>query len=133
MTPNQLRLRAPGFKDFHHIPLRPCSGFKASKHFSFSFFFQRLIGLLQGVPTLLNEVKGTKSKIFLSQEGNSFSSYKRDLVCTVCDKLKVEEISLHAMGVSTIHQLLEEHNANSKTRVIKLKLDFSHLILRVNP
>nr|CAN71006.1 hypothetical protein VITISV_010108 [Vitis vinifera] len=31
------------------------------------------------------------------------------------EMLKVEEISFHAIGVSTIHQLLEEHNTNSKT------------------
>ena len=47
MTPNKLRLRASGFKGSRHIPLGPCSGFKAKRHdfifffffFSFSFFF----------------------------------------------------------------------------------------------
>ena len=44
MTPNQLRFRASGFKGFRHIPLGPCSGFKAKRHgfyssFSFCFFF----------------------------------------------------------------------------------------------
>ena len=45
MTPNQLRFRATGFKGFRHIPLGPCSGFKAKRHdflfffFFFSFFF----------------------------------------------------------------------------------------------
>ena len=41
MTPNQLRIRASGFKDFRHIPLGPCSGFKVKLHdfhFSFSSF-----------------------------------------------------------------------------------------------
>ena len=41
MTPNQLRFRASGFKGFRHIPLEPCSGFKAKRHgfyFSFSSF-----------------------------------------------------------------------------------------------
>ena len=41
MTPNQLRFRASGFKGFRHIPLGPCSGFKAKRHgfyFSFSSF-----------------------------------------------------------------------------------------------
>ena len=46
-TPNQLRLRASGFKGFRHIPLGPCSGFKAKLHdfiflfllFFFFFFF----------------------------------------------------------------------------------------------
>ena len=40
MTPNQLRLRASSFKGFRHIPLGPCSGFKAKLHdFLFFFFF----------------------------------------------------------------------------------------------
>ena len=41
MTPNQLRFKASGFKGFRHIPLGPCSGFKAKLHdfyFSFSLF-----------------------------------------------------------------------------------------------
>ena len=52
MTPNQLRFRASGFKGFCHIPLGPCSGFKAKRHafyfsfssfsFSFCFFFSFL-------------------------------------------------------------------------------------------
>ena len=40
MTPNQLRLRASGFKGFRHTPLGPCSGFKAKLHdFIYLFFF----------------------------------------------------------------------------------------------
>ena len=42
MTPNQLRLRASGFKGFRHTPLGPCSGFKAKLHdfiFLFLIFF----------------------------------------------------------------------------------------------
>ena len=54
MTPNQLRLRASGFKGFRHTPLGPCSGFKAKFHdfiflflfFSFSFCFLFLFGRL---------------------------------------------------------------------------------------
>ena len=51
MTPNQSRLRASGFKGFRHIPLGPCSGFKAKRHdfyssFSSSFFFLFLFGRL---------------------------------------------------------------------------------------
>ena len=41
MTPNKLWFRASGFKGYHHIPLGPCSGFKAKRHgfyFSFSSF-----------------------------------------------------------------------------------------------
>ena len=40
MTPNQLRFRASGFKGFRHIPLGPCSGFKAGvTTFIFLFIF----------------------------------------------------------------------------------------------
>ena len=59
MTPNQLRFRASGFKGFRHIPLGPCSGFKAKRHgfyssfssflfifdFSFPFHMEDYIGL----------------------------------------------------------------------------------------
>ena len=38
MTPNQLRFRASGFKGFRHIPLGPCSGFKAKRHCFYSSF-----------------------------------------------------------------------------------------------
>ena len=41
-TPNQLRLRASGFKGFRHTPLGTCSGFKAKLHdfiFLFLLFF----------------------------------------------------------------------------------------------
>ena len=39
MTPNQLRHRASGFKGFRHIPLGPCSGFKAKLHDFYFFLF----------------------------------------------------------------------------------------------
>ena len=48
MTPNQLRFRASGFKGFRHIPLGPCSGFKAKRHafiFLFLLFFFFLLFL----------------------------------------------------------------------------------------
>ena len=38
-TPNQLRFRASGFKGFCHIPLGPCSGFKAKLHYFYYIFF----------------------------------------------------------------------------------------------
>ena len=38
MNPNQLRFRASGFKGFRHIPLGPCSGFKAKCHGFYSSF-----------------------------------------------------------------------------------------------
>ena len=53
MTPNQLRLRASGFKGFRHTPLGPRSGFKVKLHdfiflfllFFFFFFLEDNIGL----------------------------------------------------------------------------------------
>ena len=59
MTPNQLRFRVMGFKGFRHIPLGPCSGFKAKRPgfyssfssflflfaFSFLFHLEDYIGL----------------------------------------------------------------------------------------
>ena len=44
MTPNQLRFRASGFKGFRHIPLGPCSGFKANRH-GFYFYFSSFLFL----------------------------------------------------------------------------------------
>ena len=44
MTPNQSRFRASGFKGFRHIPLRPCSGFKAKRH-GFYFYFSSFLFL----------------------------------------------------------------------------------------
>ena len=51
MAPNQLRLRASGFKGFRHTPLGPCSGFKAKVYdfillfLLFFFFLEDNIGL----------------------------------------------------------------------------------------
>ena len=45
-APNQLRLRAPGFKDFRRKPLGPCSGFKVKRcgfSFLFSYFYFSLL------------------------------------------------------------------------------------------
>ena len=46
MTPNQLRFRASGFKGFLHIPLGPCSGFKAKRHGFYFFLFLRFFFFL---------------------------------------------------------------------------------------
>ena len=93
MTPNQLRLRASGFKGFRHIPLGPCSGFKAKLHdfyfsFSFCFFFSFLednIGLhiwvtqtYYGLSTCLRPaLQGEKRYIILQPIGTIW--------CAVCE------------------------------------------------
>ena len=111
MTPIQLRLRASGFKGFRHIPLGPCSGFKAKRHgfyfslssfffFSFCFFFSFLednIGLhiwvivtYYGLSTCLRpDLQGEKRYIISQPIGTIW--------CAVCElgkggmfKLKTE-------------------------------------------
>ena len=79
--------QAPGFKDFCHIPLGPCSGFKA-KHCNFLlflflfvfiflfFFFLRHIGLLfMGVLNLIKVVNETSVGFAKSRRSGSFSAY----------------------------------------------------------
>ena len=77
VAPNQLRLRAPDFKDFHCEPLEPCSSFKVKRRsfsllfssFSFYFlflflflffYFGRYIALILGNHNLLQVVNETK-------------------------------------------------------------------------
>ena len=105
MTPNQLRPRASGFKGFRHIPLGPCSGFKAKCHgfyfsFSFCFFFSFLednIGLhiwvkltFYGLSTCLRPALQGEKRYIISQPIGT-------IWCAVCElgkggmfKLKTE-------------------------------------------
>ena len=96
MTPNQLRLRASGFKGFRHIPLRPCSGFKAKRHgfyssFYFCFFFSFLedyIGLhtwviltYYGSSTCLRPALQSEKRYIISQPIGT-------IWCAVCELAK---------------------------------------------
>ena len=92
MTPNQLRFRASGFKGFCHIPLGPCSGFKAKSHdfyFSFSsFLFLFLFGRLHwsscmGNINLLWVVNRFKADFAKLKESHSSTTYWYNLVCSV--------------------------------------------------
>ena len=114
MTPNQLRFRASGFKDFRHIPHGPCSGFKAKRHdflffffffsFSFCFFFSFLedyIGLhiwvtqtYYGTSTNLRPALQSERRYIISQPIST-------IWCAVCDlaqdgmfKVEYAEISI---------------------------------------
>ena len=70
MAPNQLRLRAPSFKDFRRKPLGPFSGFKVKRHdfsllissFSFSFlsFWKTHWSSIMGSHNLLQVVNETR-------------------------------------------------------------------------
>ena len=73
VAPNQLILRAPGFKDFRCEPLGPCSGFKVKRRnfsllfspfsfsfFSFHFFWKTHWPSIQGNHNLLQVVNETR-------------------------------------------------------------------------
>ena len=96
MTLNQLRSRASGFKGFRHIPLGPCSGFKAKRHdfyfsFSFCFFFSFLedyIGLhiwvtqtYYGISTGLRPALESERRYIISQPIGT-------IWCAVCELAK---------------------------------------------
>ena len=75
MNPNQLRLRASGFKGFHHTPLGPCSGFKAKCHgfiFLFLLFFFFLLFLFF---SFLEDYIGLQ--IWVTQTYPKFPTYLR--------------------------------------------------------
>ena len=101
MTPNQLRFRASGFKGFRHVPLGPCSGFKAKHHdfyfsfssflFPFCFFFSFLedyIGLhiwvtqtYYGLSTYLRPDLQSEKRYIISQPIGT-------IWCAVCELAK---------------------------------------------
>ena len=99
MTPNQLRFRASGFKGFRHIPLGPCSGFKAKCHdfiflfllffffllFLFFSFLEDYIGLqiwvtqtYHGLPTCLRSALQSEKRYIISQPIGT-------IWCAVCE------------------------------------------------
>ena len=128
MTPNQSRFRASGFKGFRH-PFGSCLGFKERieayslflflflfSFFFFSFSFSKTHWSFWGVPTLLKKrLSNEPSQNFPKlRKWESFTSYTRDLMCTVCVKLEMEEISSKTKRVLIDYQLWE-HKTNSKT------------------
>ena len=100
MTPNQLRFRALGFKGFRHIPLGPCSGFKAKRHgfyFSFasflflSFFFSFLEDFI-GLHTWVTKTyygSSTGLRPALQSEKRCIASQPIGTIwCAVCELAK---------------------------------------------
>ena len=96
MTPNQLRFRASGFKGFRHIPLGPCSGFKAKRHkfyfsfssFSFCFFFSFLedyIGLHIWVTQTYYGLSTDPRPAFQSERRYIISQPIGTIWCAVCE------------------------------------------------
>ena len=102
MTPNQLRFKASDFKGFRHIPLGPCSGFKAKRHncyfsfssflfiFSFSFLFhlEDYIGLRSWV-TQTYYRSSTDLRSALQSEKRYIASQPIGTIwCAVCELAK---------------------------------------------
>ena len=102
VTPNQLRFRAPGFKGFCHIPLGPCSGFKAKRHgfyssfssflflFSFSFLFhlEDYIGLHTWVTQTYHGSSTGLRPALQSQKMYIASQLIGTIWCVVCELAK---------------------------------------------
>ena len=138
MTPNQLRLRASGFKGFRHIPLGPCSGFKAKRHdfyssFSFSisfcFFFSFLednIGLhiwvtqtYHGLSTCLRPALQGEKRYIISQPIGI-------IWCVVCDLAKGGMFKVEHAGTSIDQKLNQTWNCSNikityKVSIFQLK------------
>ena len=126
MTPNQLRLRASGFKGFRHIPLGPCSGFKAKRHdfyfsfssflFSFFFFFSFLedyIGLhirvtqtYYGLSTDLRPALQSERRYIISQPIDT-------IWCAVCELVKGGMFKVEHAGTLIYQKLNHTWNCSS--------------------
>ena len=121
MTPNQLRFRAMGFKGFCHIPLGPCSGFKAKRHyfyfsFSFCFFF-----------SFLEDYTGLH--IWVTQNYYGLSTYLRPALqserryinsqpigiiwCAVCELAQGGNVQVEYAETSIDHELNHVWNCSS--------------------
>ena len=119
MTPNQLRLRASDFKGFHHIPLGPCSGFKAKCHdfiflfllFFFFFFLEDYIGLQIWVTQTYPRLPTCLRPALQSERGYTNSQPIDTIWCAVCElaqKGKIFQVE-HA-GTSTDQKLFQTWN-----------------------
>ena len=118
MTPNQLRLRASGFKGFRHTSLGPCSGFNAKLHdfiflfllFFFFFFLEDNIGLQMWVtqtyprlPTCLRPALQSKKRYANSQPIEIIWS-------VVCELASGENFQVEHAGTSIDQNLIQAWN-----------------------
>ena len=140
MTPNQLRFRASGFKGFRHIPLGPCSGFKAKCHdfiflfllffffflFLFFSFLEDYIGLqmwvtqtYHGYPTCLRPALQGEKRYTISQPIGT-------IWCVVCELLKGGMFKVEKDGTLTDQKLNQTWNCSNikvtcKVSIFQLK------------
>ena len=119
VTPNQLRFRAPGFKGFRHIPLEPCSGFKAKRHdfyfsfssflflFAFSFLFH--LGDYIGLHTWVTQTyygSSTGLRPVLQSEKRYIASQPIGTIwCAVCELAKGGTFRVEYAGTSIDQKL----------------------------
>ena len=126
MTPNQLSLRASGFKGFRHTPIGPCSGFKAKLHdylffffffsfcfFSFFYFLEDYIGLqmweTQTYPRLPTNLRAALK----SERGDTISQSIGIIWCVVCELAQRGNFQVEHAGPSTDQKLLQTWNCSS--------------------
>ena len=126
MTPNQLRFRVSGFKGFRHIPIGPCSGFKAKSHgfyssfssflflfaFSFLFHLEDYIGLHSQV-TQTYYGSSTDLRPALQSEKRYIASQPIDTICcAVCELAKGGMFKVEYAGTSIDQKLNHAWNCS---------------------
>ena len=127
MTPNQLRLRASGFKGLRHTPLGPCSGFKAKGHdfiflfllFFFFFFFllflffsflEDYIGLQLWVTQTYPRLPTCLRPAMQSERRYTNSQPIDTIWCVVCELAKRGNFQVEHAGTSTDQKLFQAWN-----------------------
>ena len=120
MTPNQLRLRASGFKGFRHTPLGPCSGFKAKCHdfiflfllffFFFFFFLEDYIGLQMWVTQNYLRLS-THLRPTMQSERRYANSQPIEIIWSVvCELASGGNFQVEHAGTSTDQKLIQAWN-----------------------
>ena len=115
MTPNQLRLRASGFKGFRHTPLGPCSGFKAKCHdfiflFLFFFFLEDNVGLHIWVTQTYPRLPTNLRPALQSERRYTNSQHIETIWCAVCELAKGGNVQVEHAGTSTDQKLFQTWN-----------------------
>ena len=142
MTPNQLRLRASGFKGFRHIPLGPCSGSRQSFTtflflFLLFFFFFFLLFLffsfledyigLQMWETLTYPRLPTCLRPAIQSEKRNINSQPIGTIwCVACELAQRGNFQVEHAGPSTDQKLLQTWNCSNikvtcKVSIFQLK------------
>ena len=116
MTPNQLRLRASGFKGFRHTPLGPCLGFKAKCHdfiflfLLFFFFLEDYIGLQIWVTQTYPRLPTTLRPALQSERRYTNSQPIETIWCAMCELAKGGNFQVEHTGTSTDQKLTNAWN-----------------------